>query len=993
MRRIFPWRSQYVPCQRLKPAFATRPGFHFLSMAILITGLAGLEPCHGIAQDAIPQRIEVIWHSGKTVALPGVERVILLDDSLCNVQVSPDKVDFSGEKRGTSVAFIWVKGQRYTVVVSVILPPTAPEGPRLSQSELEALGSGMAASNARIATGSGAPADLLLTHNFNWMENNGASRLFINAQVENTNLAGAPWINATSASVQYYSPRLDLSLIDFPLNLTGISEGQMQSSPYTLFNIFVIRGADVRLKRGANQYEFFGGSTPPAYFLSLQGTRDTGGFTFSRHQSKSLDLFATSAWLNAPIYLFGPSIERQNSVFQTAGYNYHPNHRWAIQGTGGVSNRGGLVQQGVTYNSVRFVGFISGTSSSPSFPLNQMQMLFAGGTSLAAGSTLILSKATSGSFYYQHSTIKPAGLTLSPGTSDYLNPHFTFAMSSRENATFNYTYTSNVGGFTSQTRSHGNRYDFSLNSQLPRRTVNTAEVTVGSLSDPLQLNAESDLTLLDAVNIPIRAGSLNVGFQHSRNNPSLVSRMEQEINLLSPALQQLFLENPVAFVESNDLPPAIRSLLNNLQPTNTEVTLQGQFSIRNRLNLSPMVGYYRAAEGLGQETNSYLLGYNLTYRLTRTLQLQSSLSNMLLWDFRQQGLRRTNVFSIGIAKRLSGHESVLHPFQARRATIEGQVYRDNNVNGRYDAGEPGFEGVRVELNNGETALTDARGQFSFSGLKPDVYTVTLPVDQFHEPIRMTSTSSVQVDILQPMVARADFGIVNFARVMGNVFNDYDLTGRKQLDAPGIRQVRLTLSGGKKEIPLLSDSSGDYEIDDVSPGDYLLSVDASTIPPNYQVETASFPIHVAPTSTVVQDVPVLALRSIMGHVLMKPTGANGGKLKIPGVVSDAPGIGDHRGAAQGGQAQATEELVPLPGVRIAVDHTTVTTDQDGAFLLRNLPAGDIYFQILPAHPIPEGVKMPAWKVRMPRDPVFIQGATVTISNPGVIKCIVPDMPGK
>ena len=138
MRRIFPWRSQYVPCQRLKPAFATRPGFHFLSMAILITGLAGLEPCHGIAQDAIPQRIEVIWHSGKTVALPGVERVILLDDSLCNVQVSPDKVDFSGEKRGTSVAFIWVKGQRYTVVVSVILPPTAPEGPRLSQSELEA---------------------------------------------------------------------------------------------------------------------------------------------------------------------------------------------------------------------------------------------------------------------------------------------------------------------------------------------------------------------------------------------------------------------------------------------------------------------------------------------------------------------------------------------------------------------------------------------------------------------------------------------------------------------------------------------------------------------------------------------------------------------------------------------------------------------------------------------------------------------------------------
>jgi hypothetical protein len=589
--------------------------------------------------------------------------------------------------------------------------------------------------------------------------------------------------------------------------------------------------------------------------------------------------------------------------------------------------------------------------------------------------------------YYQHSVTKPAGLTLLPGTSDYLNPHLSFFLSPRESATFNYTYTRNQGGLTPQTQTQGNRFDLALNSQLTRRIINTAEATVGALSDPTQVNAQSDLTLLDAVSIPVRSGTLNIGFQHSRNDPSLVSRLNQEINLLSPALQQSFLLDPVGFVDSNNLSPEIRDLLNNLQPTNTQITLQGQFPTRNRLNLSPMVGYYRAAQGLGQGTNSYLLGYNLTYQLTRTIQFQSSLSNMHLWDVSQQGLRRTSVFSFGINKRLSGHQTWLHPFQARRATIQGQVFRDNNVNGRLDAGEPGFAGLRVELSDGQTALTDVQGRFRFSGLKPDVYTVTLPLKQFNEPIRVTSPTSVDVDIAMPMLAQVDFGVVNFARVMGNVFNDYLLTGKKELDAPGLRQVRLSLSGGKAEHSTLTESSGDFEFDDLSPGEYRLSIDPSTIPANYQIATASFPIHVAPTSTVVQDVPVQALRSISGRILMKPTGANGGRLKIPGVVDGAPANGVHNG----NHDRNNNELVPLAGVKIAVDHTTVTTDQDGAFVLRNLPAGDVFFQILAARSVPEGVKLPAWRVRLPRDPLFIQGATITISNPEVIKCIVPVAP--
>jgi len=762
----------------------------------------------------------------------------------------------------------------------------------------------------------------------------------------------------------------------------------MQATPYTLFNISMIRGADFKIRRGDNQYEFFGGSTPPSYFLSLQGTRDIAGFTYSRKLGPTLNVYATSGWLNAPFYFLSPTLQRQNTLFQTAGYNYHPSRRWVIQGLTGASTRGGLVQQGVSYLGPRLSGFVSGTESSAGFPLNQMQMLFAGGSSVSTGYTLLFSNKLASSFYYQHSSTKPGGLILSPGTSDFLNPHLSFSLTPRQTLALNYTYTDNYGGLTPQKQTHGNRLDTELNSWLSRRIVNTAEATFGSLSDPLQLNAESDLTLLDAVSVPVGGGTLNIGFQYMRNNPSLVSRLNQEIDLLSPALQQLFLLDPLGFVNSNNLSPQIRNLLDNLQPTNTQITLQGQILVRRRLNLSPLVGYYRSAQGLGQGTNNYLLGYNLTYQLTRNLQLQSSLSNTLLWDFKERGLRRMTVLSFGLNRHISGHEPWLHPFQQRRATIQGRVFRDMNVNGRLDAGEPGFAGLRVELSDGQTTLTDAQGWFRFTGLKPDIYTVRLPLAQFHEPIRVTTPTSVDVDISMPMVAEVNFGVVDFSRIVGSVFNDCLLTGKKELDAPGLHEVRLTLNNGKAERPIVTDSGGDFEIDDLPPGDYRLSLDASTVPANYQAETLSFPLHLAPTATVIQDVPVQALRSISGHVLMKRSGANGGKLKIPGIVNGASANGNHNDNHNGNSAPSNEQPVPLAGVRIAVDHTTVTTDQDGAFVLRNLPAGDVFFRILAAHPVPEGVKLPAWEVQLPRDPIFIQGATITISNPDVVKCIVP-----
>ncbi|MDO6736058.1 SdrD B-like domain-containing protein [Octadecabacter sp. 1_MG-2023] len=65
---------------------------------------------------------------------------------------------------------------------------------------------------------------------------------------------------------------------------------------------------------------------------------------------------------------------------------------------------------------------------------------------------------------------------------------------------------------------------------------------------------------------------------------------------------------------------------------------------------------------------------------------------------------------------------------AGTASLAGRVFMDNNDNSVDDAGDMGIAGVTVTLSNGDTTVTDADGNYEFTGLKAGDYTVTFPTD-------------------------------------------------------------------------------------------------------------------------------------------------------------------------------------------------------------------------------------------------------------------------
>ncbi len=954
----------------------------------------------------VPSLIEVYWQGSRTVIAPPLTNIVVLDQDIARVDAVGDGLQIFGLARGETVVLGYLHEKPVSIRVRVLPRPIIAIPPSLLRRQGE-MAQGSFGSTVQISNGAGQTTTAVV-NDFTWTQPAGSDgRLFINTQVEDNNFVGGHAFNIRHGNVAYRSPTLDVSLLDNLVSLTNNGQ-QHYMTPLSYSDSVELRGGALTFKKGANQYMFFGGTTIPSYFLTLGATRDVGGFSFSRKQTSKLNLFSTTSYINSPVDFFNPTGGRQDDWMQTGGFTFLPTDRWTIQGTGGASTHGGMGRGELTYVSHQLTFFAAGGTSSLLFPLNRVQSLFSGTTSAKAGITFASSDRFTESLYYQHTITQAFSKILHAGSSDYLAPSLAWRVDRKDDLNFTYTFSRNVGGFSNQT-STGNRVDTIWRRQFTPLFSNAAQLTVGSLQDPLQLDSENELAFRDSVYFPIKSGSMMVGFEQDRRNPSLVRKLGSELQLLSPALQTLFLQDPVTFVDSNNLPPEVKALLESQVPVSTSVSASAQLRFGKKLAVNPNFAFSRASNGQTQSWTPFV-GYGLNYQVRPSFDLISGLTNVWAFNGSSNAVQRTTLMYFGFNKRFSAMPGALLPSRHAGRIVEGRVFRDNNVNGAYNLGEQGLVGMQVRLDDGQVTETDEQGRFKFSDVTQGEHSVSFSLTQFATPVRMTTKNQVSVDLIRQKIAVVNFGIVDFARVTGSIFNDLRFDGKRQPDAKGLANVHLFLDDGKRRRTIVAQDNGDFETDDVTPGDYILSIDTSTMPANYTLPEESFTLHVSPIATAVQNIPARAMRSIAGRVFVKVLAepaaqpADSGNLKISGVPSGS--VRSQRGGQAGGrvgqaqaggrgQAQGTNgpssggdyNLVPLAGVKITAGSGVVKTDENGNFLLRDLPAGELTVTLIPQKELQAGMKVPSGQVKMPAEPVQVQGATIVIGNPDLVPYLV------
>ncbi len=153
-------------------------------------------------------------------------------------------------------------------------------------------------------------------------------------------------------------------------------------------------------------------------------------------------------------------------------------------------------------------------------------------------------------------------------------------------------------------------------------------------------------------------------------------------------------------------------------------------------------------------------------------------------------------------------------------SICGTVFNDLDMDGYWDAGEPGIPGVTITLSTGDTTVTDANGDYCFEELAPGTYTVTetnLPDWSSTTPDVVTVTLALNEDAI------VNFGDVQAGTIKGTVWADADMDGIWDANEVGIWGVTVSLYDGVGGLvaDTTTDYDGYYEFPYLPPGYYTV----------------------------------------------------------------------------------------------------------------------------------------------------------------------------
>jgi protocatechuate 3,4-dioxygenase beta subunit len=208
-------------------------------------------------------------------------------------------------------------------------------------------------------------------------------------------------------------------------------------------------------------------------------------------------------------------------------------------------------------------------------------------------------------------------------------------------------------------------------------------------------------------------------------------------------------------------------------------------------------------------------------------------------------LPNSTVSSTGAATAtvVSGGTAVVNAGEYAPSTVTGTVFNDLNADGTQEAGDPGLSGQTVSLLSGTTVVatttTGAGGSYSFAGVAPGSYTVSvtkLAGDTF-SPVGTSNTlpdSAVSAAGTASVTAiSGSTTIVNageYAPPVGTgtissmVFFDGLADGTYHVGDPGVEGVTVKLLSGTTVVATTTTTStGAYSFTGVTPGNYTIQV--------------------------------------------------------------------------------------------------------------------------------------------------------------------------
>ena len=236
-------------------------------------------------------------------------------------------------------------------------------------------------------------------------------------------------------------------------------------------------------------------------------------------------------------------------------------------------------------------------------------------------------------------------------------------------------------------------------------------------------------------------------------------------------------------------------------------------------------------------------------------------------------------------------------FPARTTTIAGRVVRDDGGRSLAAPDAPGIAGVEIVLDGVRRTRTDRGGRFAFTRVLEGAHEVEARYAS-SAPFYFTSASRVAVTPGRPVSFAIGFSL---GRVFGYVRSDAGVP---------LPDIRLRVSGPTGPVSADTDGQGRFEVLSLQPATYRVEVEPESVPTGYALDRLEpVMVSVSPEAPARTEFVVVAHRAVAGRVRAFDT-------------------------ATGTYRPAGARIVRLRELDRAC-----RTDDSGAFLFRDLPAGE------------------------------------------------------
>ncbi len=220
--------------------------------------------------------------------------------------------------------------------------------------------------------------------------------------------------------------------------------------------------------------------------------------------------------------------------------------------------------------------------------------------------------------------------------------------------------------------------------------------------------------------------------------------------------------------------------------------------------------------------------------------------------------------------------------EIKPASVSGFVYVDAGDDGVKSPAEAGIAGATVTLtgtnDRGQpvtlTTVTGADGSYTFGDLRPGNYTVTESQPAAYLDGKDTAGSTggtVTNDKISAITLNAgdasvnnNFGELQPAAIGDRVWLDTNANGIQDIGETGVEGVRvILLDGNGVQVggSTLTDATGNYLFDNLTPGAYSIKFDLGTLPAGYSVTTKDVGGNTVVSDSVDSDADTLTGKTI------------------------------------------------------------------------------------------------------------------------------------